>query len=266
MPLLEQFRSGDCEQVWSRIVAERRPADDTEALAVAQETVLRARDNLAVIYERLAELGYEFAEPNDAFVTTTPERAAEEISAIETHYGPLPGLARIWYSHIHSVNFAQTETQRTDPDSDLRNLGMYPLAIYLPLTKCYEWGLKKHAQYVEWYEKMQSTELDGFDSVDYLNRCCKTLDESARFLPLGSYASNNENKGFRLPCNLMDVEFFNDGEVTYFNEDLRYVIMSGCFPTLSSMFHREKVPEFMRFGHPDPDSLVAFLTRDLQAI
>lgn len=264
--LLDRYRSGDCEQVWSRIVAERRTADDIEAMAVAQETVLRARDNLAVIYRRLVELGYEFAEPNDAFVTTSPERAAEEIAVIEKHYGPLPGLARIWYSHIHSVNFAQSEIQCKDPESDLRNLGMYPMAIYLPLKRCHEWGLKIHAQYLEWYQRMQSAVPDGFDAIDYLNRCGKTPEESARFLPLGSYASNNENKGLTLPCGLMDSEFYNDGDVTYFNEDLRYVIMSGCFPKLTSMMYREKAPEFMRFGHPDPDSLHAFLTGDLQPI
>ena len=161
MTLLNRFRSGDCEQVWSRIVAERRPADDIDALAVAQETVLRARDNLSVIHGRLVALGYEFAEPNDAFVTTTPEKSAEEISAIETHYGPMPGLARIWYSHIHSVNFAQTETQRKNKDSDLRNLGMYPLAIYLSLSRCHELGLKYHAEYIEWYQQMQATKLNG---------------------------------------------------------------------------------------------------------
>ncbi|WP_442511293.1 hypothetical protein SH528x_002963 [Novipirellula sp. SH528] len=266
MTLLDRFRSGDCEQVWRLIVDERRPADDPEAVEVAQETVRRARDNLRTIYERLIELSYAFAEPDDAFVTTTPEEAAEEISAVEMHYGPLPGLARIWYSHIHSVNFTQTETQGRDPDHDLRNLGMNPQAIYLPLSRCQKWGLENHAQYVEWYKKMKSTELDGFDTIDYLNRCCKTPDESARFLPLGSCASNNENKGFTLPCDMVDAEFFNDGEVTHFNEDLRYVIMSGCFPGLGSIFYRENAPEFMRFGHPDPESLRAYLTSNLQPL
>lgn len=264
MTLLAEFQSGDCAVVWRRIVEERRTSDDADAFAVAQETVLRARDNLGKIYERLIELGYEFAEPHEAFVTTTPEDAAEEIAAIETQYGPLPGLARLWYSHLHSVNFAQSDTQREDPESELRNLGSYPQALFLPLHKCHEWGQELHAKYVEWYR--QTEEQGSSDTIDYLNRCCKTTDQSARFLPLGGCASNNENKGFTLPCDLMDTEFYDDGEVTCFNEELRYVIMSGCFPRLGSTYFREQVPEFMRFGHPDPDSLLAFLTRDLQPI
>ncbi len=264
MTLLDQYRSGNCEQIWRQIVAERRPADDAESVDVAQETVFRARDNLRTIYQRLVKLGYEFAYPDDAFVTTTPEKATDDLSAIEAHYGPLPGLARIWYSHIRSVNFAQTESQCRDPDHDLRNLGLYPQAVYLPLGRCHEWGLETHAQYVEWYQETKCNASD--DTNDYLKRCCKTPDESARFLPLGSGASNNENKGFTLPCDFMDMEFFNDGEVTYFNEDLRYVILSGCFPRLGSQFYREEVPEFMRFGHPDPESLLLYLTSELQPI
>ncbi len=266
MPLLDQFRSGECAVVWQRIVDERRRADDAEALAVAQETVLRARGNLGVVYGRLLEIGYDFAEPDLAFVTTTPDRAANEIAAIESRYGHLPGLARVWYSYIHSVNFAQTETQRKDSNSGLRNLGLCPLAIYLPLGMCHTWGSEIHGQYVEWYRRMQSDEMAHFDSVDDLNRCCKTPEESARFLPLGSFASNNENKGFTLPSDQMDEEFFNDGEAVYFNEDLRYVIMSGSFPRLRDRPWQEKLPAFMRLGHPDPDSLLAYLTQDLQPI
>ena len=264
MALIDQFRSGDCELVWRRIVDESRPASDPEASAVAHETVLRARDNLSKIYERLVEIGYDFEEPDEAFVTTTPEEAADEISSIEAEYGALPELARIWYSHIRSVNFAQTETQGRAPDHDLRNLGMCPLAIYLPLKRCRDLSIKIHADYTDWYRTTLAMTRD--ESIkDYLSKC-KTPEEMAQFLPLGSIASNNENKGFALPCHLIDAEFFNDGEVTHFNEELRYVVLSGGFPILGSDFYREKVPEFMRLGHPDPDSLMAFLTHDLQAI
>ncbi|MFO0979175.1 MAG: hypothetical protein U0996_22385 [Planctomycetaceae bacterium] len=266
MTLLDQYRSGDCEQVWQQIVEEGRSADDEEAVAVAQETVSRARDNLQMIYDRLCALGYEFAEPDMAFVTTTPEKAANEISTIEAHYGPLPGLARIWYSHIHSVNFSQAATQCRDATHELRNLGWFPLAIYHPLSRCHEEGLRKHAEYIEWYQGMLSTKIDDFDADGYLNQFCKTPDESARFLPLGSFASNNENKGFMLPCELMDAEFFNDGEVTYFNEELRNVILSGCFPNLGCRLHRERVPEFMKYGHPDPESLHSYLKSGLHKI
>jgi hypothetical protein len=265
MTLLDQFLSGNCEQVWRQIVEERRPADDAEAVAVAEETVLRARDNLRTIYERLVELGYDFAEPDDAFVTTTPEEAADEIGRVEARFGALPGLVRLWYSHIRSVNFAQTEAQCCDPNHVLKSLGRQPLAIYLSLDRCCELAAEKHAEYRDWWEKARACMDDDRTTSGYFSQL-KTPDEMDRFLPLGSFASNCDHKGFTLPCDLMDTEFFDDGELTHFNEDLRYVILSGCFPALGVEYFRGNVPDFMKFGHPDPDALLGFLTNDLKPI
>lgn len=139
-----------------------------------------------------------------------------------------------------------------------------PPAIYLPLSKCRELAAKLHSEYAKWYQSRMTRDLDD-STREYLSQC-KTPEEMARFLPLGSIASNNDNKGFMLPCDLVDTRFYDDGELTHFNEDLRYVIMSGCFPRLGSALYREQVPEFMKFGHPDPDELLAFLTCDLQPI
>lgn len=111
MTLLEQYQSGNCEHVWKQIVDEQRAANDSEAIAVAEEMVFRAKGNLRSIYEKLVELGYEFAEPAEAFVTTTPEESKDELDALEADLGALPGLMKIWYSHIHSVNFSQSEAQ-----------------------------------------------------------------------------------------------------------------------------------------------------------
>ncbi len=264
MTLLNQYRSGDCEKVWRQIVDERRTSSDTEAVAVAEETVLRAQANLHSIFKRLVELGYEFAEPDDAFVTTSPEESAEEIASLEVQFGALPGLVKIWYSHIHSVNFAQAPSQCSDPHHVLRNLGWFPLAIYLPLKKCRALAEKNLGEYREWYRKMQSRNLEDFDVNEHLSHC-KTPEEMARFLPLGSSASNNENKGFALPCDFMDTAFYDDGEVTHFNEDLRYVIMSGGFRMLSPSY-RSQMPRFMKLGHPDPVELQSLLTNDLQPL
>ena len=262
MTLLDQFRTGDCERVWRQIVDECRLASDPQAIAVAQETVVRACENLRKIYGRLVELGYEFAEPDDAFVTTTPEEAASELAELEAEYGTLPGLTRIWYSHIRSVNFSQTEAQCKDPAHTLKGLGWFPLAIYLPLRKCRELATKAHAEYVEWYQKTMALELDDSER-DCLGEL-KSPEEAARFLPLGGIASNNDYKGFKLPCDLIDTTFYNDGELTNFNEDLRYVILSAGFPRLRSVAYRANVPEFMKFGHPDPEGLSNFLTDGLQ--
>ncbi len=261
MSLLHQFRAGNGEHAWRLIVQENRSADDPEAVAVAQETVLRARENLRTIYERLVELGYDFAEPEDAFVATTPEEAAPEISELEADFGTMPGLMRIWYSHVRSVNFSQREAQCKEPGHALKGLGWFPLAIYLPLSKCRDLAAQVHAEYVAWYEKTMSRK-PGDSVLDRLGEL-QTPEEMSGFLPLGGVASNNDHKGFKLPCDRMDTQFYNDGELTHFNEDLRYVILSGCFPRLTSVAYRENTPEFMSFGHPDPESLSNFLTNGL---
>ncbi len=262
--LIEQYRAGNCESVWRTIVDEHRQATDIDAQAVALETVFRARDSFHAIYERLIQIGYEFAEPADAFAVTTPDEANAEIAVTEAEYGALPEIVRLWYSYVRSVNFSQSVAQCKDPEHPLRNLGWFQLALFLPLKKCRELGARQSAEYREWYAELLSGDLDAEYAQDCLSRC-KSPDEMARFLPLGSSASNNDPKGFALPCDLIDAEFYNDGEPTYFNEELRDVIRAGCFRMLSQGY-REALPRFMQLGYPDPDALLAFLTRDLMPL
>jgi hypothetical protein len=55
--------------------------------------------------------------------------------------------------------------------------------------------------------------------------------ELKRFLPLGAWASNCDPKGFCLPCDSFDAEFYDEGAGgLYFVEELRTAFKWGGFP------------------------------------
>jgi hypothetical protein len=63
--LLDRYRDGDCEAVWSDLErlgdAVHQEQYLADARAVAEETMKRVRHNAELVASRLAELGYEFA-------------------------------------------------------------------------------------------------------------------------------------------------------------------------------------------------------------
>jgi hypothetical protein len=64
MSLLERYKNGEYEQVWTDLSAlgadVRKPQYLSDALAVARETSLRARSNVEALIRKLETLGYEF--------------------------------------------------------------------------------------------------------------------------------------------------------------------------------------------------------------
>lgn len=64
MTYLERYLNGDYEQVWQELIAlgdqVRQDPIYSDALAVARETMNRARRNVEIIYTRLKSIGYEF--------------------------------------------------------------------------------------------------------------------------------------------------------------------------------------------------------------
>ena len=75
----------------------------SDARAVARETMLRARDNVAILVERLNRLEYRFVEPPAAWAPPDPALIAR-LDDWELKYGPLPLSIRTWYEIVGSVN------------------------------------------------------------------------------------------------------------------------------------------------------------------
>ena len=104
---LERYRGGECVPVWDELMARGDEAREeplySEALAVARETMRRARHNLELLIPRLRELGYIFGftalgleEELPAFSASyqtfapPPADIAKRIAALERRAGTLP--------------------------------------------------------------------------------------------------------------------------------------------------------------------------------
>lgn len=105
-------KSADENQENSRIWAEltflgadiRAEPLFSDAKAVARGTMLRAKQNIATLIDRLNSLGYQFEDPGSVWVP--PDQASiDELDALEHQYGELPLSLRMWYEIVGSVNF-----------------------------------------------------------------------------------------------------------------------------------------------------------------
>jgi hypothetical protein len=105
---LDRYRNGECEQVWAELLAagarvRGQPLCD-EALAVARETMRRARANIELLVPRLQSLGYQFAHPDQVFIPAD-EESRRLVSDVERRAGPLPLALRVWCEEVGEVNF-----------------------------------------------------------------------------------------------------------------------------------------------------------------
>src|SRR5512142_612334 len=90
---LQRYIDGEREQVWDELLALGAAVRDeplyADALAVARETMTRARHNVELIVQRLRENGYEFAHPELSF-EPSPADAVERLDIIEGKVGIMP--------------------------------------------------------------------------------------------------------------------------------------------------------------------------------
>lgn len=126
---LDRYLSGECQPVWDELVglgaAVREEPLYGDALAVARETMRRARANIETLIPRLHELGYEFGYSWAVRRGALPAEEAQEweryeppfsppqadvaqvVEEIERRAGalPLPLSLRAFYEVVGSVNF-----------------------------------------------------------------------------------------------------------------------------------------------------------------
>jgi hypothetical protein len=107
--LLARYLSGESASVWRDLAAlgpvARMELYYADAVAVASETMKRARHNVELIVPRLETLGYEFNGYSPVFEPADAS-AAENLDEFEREIGgPLPLSLRYWYQHVGSVNW-----------------------------------------------------------------------------------------------------------------------------------------------------------------
>ena len=203
---LSRYISGERQQVWDELIALGVRVRDAsiypDALAVARETMVRARENIQRLHLRLVDLGFEFADPGNAYVPAKSD-AAQRVKNIERALGTLPISAYAWFETFESVQFVQSARQLKDQNSDVGGLGCNPSLIVESLEKCMEQSKQYQKQNVE----------------------------QQVFLPAGCIATNNDCKGFYLPNACADGVFYNEGAGDrYFVDELRWCLKWGGMP------------------------------------
>jgi hypothetical protein len=105
---LERYLDGEYIGVWAELVALGPAVRDepvyTDAQAVAQEIMLRAKHNISLLVERLTKLEYRFISPES--VWTPPDaKLTTTLDTLEQRYGPFPLVVRMWYEVVGEVDF-----------------------------------------------------------------------------------------------------------------------------------------------------------------
>lgn len=218
-----RYLDGDRVAVWDELIALGNRVREQElfqdATAVAEETVRRAKHNLELIHTRLVGLGYQFAHPDEAFVSTRElliQSTQEEISDIERRVGNFPLLLKAWYQSVESLDFSQTWVQMRPPSGpDVQGLGRMTTLHMKSLRHC-------------WREHLY---LKDYAEQHHLRN--GTLSERFSFLPTGGNASNCEHRGVDLPSLGADAMLYNEGGgdiylVTHLRRNFEWGGFPGC--------------------------------------
>ena len=119
---LERYLAGQMEDVWQDMfnLGEniRQPAYYSDAKAVVDETMKRAKHNIDLLHQRLKDNGYRFNRPARAVVPPNIG-IQDELSKIEKRIGILPMSVRSFCEQVGSVNFTGEHSEITCkyPDS-----------------------------------------------------------------------------------------------------------------------------------------------------
>ena len=96
------------KRVWAELLSlgadVRQEPLYSDARDVARETMVRARQNVELLVERLHALNYHFLTPAEVWIPPDGASTAA-LDALEQRYGVLPLSLRMWYEVVGSVNF-----------------------------------------------------------------------------------------------------------------------------------------------------------------
>jgi hypothetical protein len=244
---LDRYQQGECEHVWAELVAlgdqVRAEPLYSDALAVARETMRRARLNIEMLVERLHHIGYHFYQwGKDIYQNALPDEVEEvhrvtpvfappsahvrsTIAAIEVKAGMLPLSLSAFYEIVGTVNFTGRHTEWRLNGYRLDALEVH--SAELALEGCDDWGTE-----------------DG---------------EYRMSVPIGSDEYHKDGMSGSGPYTIVlpepgiDARLQNEWHRTTFVNYLRICFRWGGFPGLE------------RVACPPADDL-AFLTRDLLPI
>ena len=254
--LISRYKSGDCQAVRDALKTyinlDSSRDDCAIASAVADEFVSRAVENLCELYEALQKIGYQFSDPQNAFVLNDPPDDVS-VCRFEVKMGRMPLLASCWYRKIRSLDFSQSDNQFTDPSSQLAGLGWNTPFIVQSLEKAIN----------HWEDHCHQNDLDNqWRRKSGLAPCAP----SAPVLLTGGCASNNDCKGFSLPSSRFDDVLYNEGfGDQYFGDEIARGFQIGGFPVLAASDSTLRLVHSL-YGKPDQSFLLTHLPSKFRVI
>jgi hypothetical protein len=244
---LDRYQHGECEQVWVELVAlgdqVRAEPLYAEALAVARETMRRARRNIEMLVERLNTIGFHFYQwGTDIHRNASPDEVEDAqrlmpvfappsaqvhsiIAAIEEKAGMLPLSLRAFYEIVGTVRFAGSHQEWQLNGHHLDALEVH--SAELALEGYDDWGTEDGEYRMSVPISADEYHKDGMSGA-------------------GPYT-------IVLPEPGMDARLQNEWHRTTFANYLRECFRWGGFPGWARMDQR-------------PGEDLAFLTRDLLPI
>lgn len=136
---LDRYLAGEHEQVWAELLALGATVRDeplyTDALAVARETMTRAKYNCELLISRLEQMGYEFSYNTSE---PPPDNTEEMLAEAEERAGLLPVSLREWYRIVGSVSLMGAH-----PDWNAKPVPAWRMAAY------YHFGKLHHPLYTD---------------------------------------------------------------------------------------------------------------------
>ena len=107
MSYYDRYMKGEYQKVWTELLEFgpqiREEPLYSEAKAVVEETMRRARENIEILIERLQLINYQFI--GVPFTPAENTDAPELVSILESQAGYLPLSIRKWFNIVGFVNF-----------------------------------------------------------------------------------------------------------------------------------------------------------------
>jgi hypothetical protein len=255
----ERYLNGEREQVWLELIALgseiRQEPLYQDTLAVARETMRRAKDNIETLSLRLLELNYSFLDTSNFFRISDQKDLTYLARIEEIIEGTLPVSLLAWYELVGEVAFLANKSEFFNFDKILKihhnsNLSLSvtdmlnpirplsdPIEIFPPIATI------QHLQYIrEAYEEGQLVSLD-YEFVISGDAASKAHqhNEEMIIIKIPNAAADAQIEGVWDWGNLTFVE--------YLRENFRW----GGFPGL------------VNSSNP-PKEILEFLTKDLLPI
>ena len=199
-PLLDRYLRGDRIHVWSELV-QLGGSIGRDAESVVEEVGRRIRHNVVMLTERLLGMGYQFYRQEGGYRFADAESLAQ-LEEAQRNWGRFPRLLSRIYQDFAWVDFSQADGQISA--GEFRGMGWHPQLYLLSMPEC-----------AVLRETMRE---EAEHAAECMRRYCQNSGEvyheetgSLNCVFTGPCASNNDMKGFALPCDAVDARYYDDG-------------------------------------------------------